>query len=153
MLRKPMRAIAVAAKTGRIGCVYLVSGILKDWQMSRKGAETEADAALTLRRWIVKYDPDTVISENPDSAGNKGDKQKGILGAWARIAEDTPLLNMLVVRAQKYQNIYVEAEQLAKKYPQIKNEVPTKPPIWMPEPRKTVLFEALSMADRVLAEQ
>jgi len=121
--------------------------------MSRKGAQSEDDAALTLRRWIVKYDPDTVISENPDSAKKKGDKQKGILAIWARIAEDMPLLNILVVRLQKHRNMYVEAKQLARKYPQIKNHVPVKPPIWMPEPRQTVIFEALSMADRALAEQ
>lgn len=63
---------------------------------------------------------------------------------------DHEALNVEVIRQQQHANMYEEAAVLAKHYPQLRPWLPKQPPIWMPEPRNTVYFEALAMALQVL---
>lgn len=117
--------------------------------MSRKGPGSTDAAAIKIRQWIAQYEPDTIILENPDMATRKADIQREILRVFSSVAEDAGKRSVLVVRQKKHKNLYVEAEALGALYPGMKNEVPKQPPIWMPEPRKTVLFEALAMVEQV----
>ncbi|MBL4767780.1 MAG: hypothetical protein JKY94_08715 [Rhodobacteraceae bacterium] len=146
------RVLAVAARTGRIGCVILVAGELKDWQISRIGARSSTQATRVLRRWMVQYQPDTMISEHPETATRKSNRQRGILAAFAAIGEEEDALNISVTREKRYRNIYAEAAALAGQYPLIREKLPDKPPIWMPEPRNMIYFEALAMARQVLED-
>lgn len=147
------RVLSLAARTGRIGCVYLMNGELKDWALSCKGSMSKENASEVFKQWIDHYSPDTIISENPDTATRKSSQQKTILKVFADIAEDSPALNILVSRQKTHKNIFVEAVALAERYPLIKDKVPKHPPIWMPEPRNTIYFEALAMAEQVLVKR
>jgi hypothetical protein len=123
---------------------------LEDWRASRKAAKSEANAVSALRIWLETYQPQRIILENADMAQLKGDKKRFILRALARVAEDHEALNIEVIRQQTYANMFEEAAILVKRYPQLQGWQPKKPPIWMPEPRTTVYFEALAMALQVL---
>lgn len=128
-------------------------GHLEDWQISRVGARSAKDAGAVLKRWIAQYQPDTIISENPDAAMRKAKRQRDILKTFCQIAENEPALNILVVRKKTHKNIYEEAAALIKRHPDIACKLPQKPSIWMPEPRNTIYFEALAMAQQVLSKK
>ncbi len=118
--------------------------------MSRGGSKSPDHAAKVLTTWITRYRPDTVILEIPDTAKRKSDKQRAILSAFVRVAEDAPVLNIAVARQKTHRDMYLMAADLVTRHPQIKAKQPQKPKIWMPEPRETIYFEALGMAEQVL---
>jgi hypothetical protein len=60
------------------------------------------------------------------------------------------LLDVAVARECCYANKYVEADALAERYPDIAAWKPKKRRFFDNEPRNTVLFEALALADEVL---
>lgn len=150
MTAKPTRMLAVAAKTGQICCVLLVNGKLRDWRRSRKGSKSAKEAAIILHQWFEEYKPDIFVSENPDTAMRKGERQRRILKVFADIGEDQPCLNIVVPRKSRYKNHYEEAQAIGKRYPEIADLVPAMPPIWLPEPRAMIYFEALSLVGYVV---
>lgn len=150
MLASVQRVLAVAAKCGRIGCVFLDDGELVHWDISETGAASTDAAAEKLHEWLETYQPDCLISENPDTASRKAGKQIPILRTFAQIGEEQSLLNMIVPRHLTYPNLYVEAESLAEQFPDLKPCVPAKPQIWHNEPRQLVYFEALALVKQAL---
>ena len=146
------RVLAVAARAGRVGFVVVDNGELIWWEASEKASEEKeidnaaAAAAALLREWITTYQPDCLVSENPDSATNKSGKQIPILQALASVGEDLPIRNRLVQRKQLFANAYIEAKHLAKQFPELKGYLPKKPKIWQSEPYRLVIFEALALA-------
>lgn len=147
---KSGRTLVLALRGSLLCCLYMEGVHLEDWRASRKGARSADNAVSILRIWLETYQPDCIIIENTDMAQRKGDKKRGILSTLARVAEDHEALNIEVIRQQEYVNMYEEAEALAVRYPQLRPWLPKQPPIWMPEPRNTVYFEALAMALQVL---
>ncbi|MCK0103222.1 hypothetical protein [Pseudohalocynthiibacter sp. F2068] len=140
------RVLSVAVRTGRMACVVIDDGNLIIWDASRKAVKTEAQAARKLRRWICEFRPDVLVTENPDSAGQKRGAQLRILKTLGTVAEDQPILNMMVRRQKHFKNAYLEAEDLGQQFPDIKHLVPKKPPIWKSEPYNLACFEALALA-------
>ena len=150
-MREPkQRMLVLSVRNGCMGCVLLIGGVVKDRRMSISGVATIDTAAKALRSWIKDYEPDIVISENPSSAVRKGIKQRAILKRIAHVAETSLCLNIVVTRKRMHKNRYKHANALGEHFKSVKHLVPKEPPIWMPEPRKMVYFEALSMAAQVL---
>lgn len=143
------RILAVAAASGRVGYAFLVGDKLKDWHVSYTAAKSPHKAAEVAQKWINRLEPDVVVTEKAEEAARKGKRTKAIIGAVARTAAHNYVLDVSVARVQDYANKYEEAAALAKQYPAIMPWLPKKRRFFDNEPRNTVLFEALSFADKV----
>lgn len=142
--------LSIAAASGRVGYVYLAGGKLRDWRISGKAAKSPKAAAAQTQRWINRLKPEVVITEKAEEAAKKGDKTKEIIEAIARTAEHNYVLDVSVAREHNFANKYEEADALAERYPEIKAWLPKKRRFFDNEPRNTVLFEALSLAESVM---
>lgn len=141
-----LRILAFAAATGRVGSVFLVGDKLIDWQMSSKAAECGVEAANHAQVLINDLMPDVVVTEEPESARNKGKLTLDVIAAIARTAEHNHLLDVSVPREHRYPNKYAEADALVEQYPELAPWKPMKRRFYDNEPRNTVLFEALALA-------
>ena len=141
----------MAAATGRVGYVYLVDGSLTAWGVSRKAWRSTTHAAGALQGWINDYRPNVVVTEKiVDGETRKAMKSRWITAAMANIASHNYLLDVAVPRVQHYASKYAEAAALAELYPDLKPWVPTRHHLLQIEPRSTMIFEALSLAQVVL---
>ncbi|MEM7529639.1 MAG: hypothetical protein AAF416_18545 [Pseudomonadota bacterium] len=145
-----LKLLALAAATGRVGYVYLVGGHVKDWRISEKAAKSPEAAAEAAQKWINELQPDVVVTEKAEQATKKGDKTKAIIAAIASTAEHNYLLDVSVARGHEHPTKYEEAAALAERHPEVAAWVPKKRRLFDNEPRNTVLFEALSLAETVL---
>lgn len=145
----PLRILALAARSGRIAMVFLVSGELKDWETSRKGAKTPSSAAGVTERWLQKLHPQVVVIEKLSSSSRKSDATKAIIKSMEKTAKCSEMLVVVVEPPREYANKYEEATALAKRYPEIAPWLPEYRKFYNPEPRVVVLFEALLLADTV----
>ena len=141
-----LRVLALAAATGRIGHVLLVGERLLDWGLSRRAAKGPELAAHHAQKLIDDLKPDVVVTENFAKTSTKGSKTRSLIDAIGRVAERAKLLDTKVTRPQEFHNKYEEAEHLGVLFPEISAWVPKPRRLWEPEPRTTVLFEALALA-------
>ena len=138
--------MAIAVATGRIGYVYLIGGRLRDWGLSRKASKSPTLAARQTEKWIEEFAPDVVVTEVVSKTSTKSFKTRALIGAIQSVAAKATLLDVCVARARKFKNKYEEARGLADKFPELSLWVPKTRRIWEPEPRTTMLFEALALA-------
>lgn len=148
-MASPYKVLSVAAATGRVAYVYLEDGIPRRWGMSRKAAKDTQNAARIVQSWIDDCSPDLMISESPKTAVRKGLCIKSVLETIGCLFDKAEGLNVQMTRHQSYQNKFDEAKALAGKYPTLRHLCPQQPPIWMPEPRNTSYFEALSLVEQI----
>lgn len=141
-----IRVLALAARHGRIAYVYLFNGEPRDWKLSCKGSQSPRNAAIMVGNWIIKFDPDVVIIEDPVTATRKGDKARALLYAMLRVAEKSPALLSKTKRIQNHCNKFDEAEAFAEVFPALRDKVPPRRRLWDPEPRNLIYFEALALA-------
>ena len=141
-----LRVLAIAVASGRVGYVYLFDGQLQYWAYSKKASKSPDQARKQVKSWIALFKPDVVVTEKVPENSPKGEHAKGIIAALSRVAEDANLLDVVVTRIQKYKDKYVEARALAKRFSDLKAQIPREPKIWQSEPRGTIVFEALAMA-------
>lgn len=144
------RVLAVAAATGRVAYVYVVTGRLKDWHVSDAAARSTTNAAAHLQKWINHLRPDIVVTETLSAASKKGRKSKAIIEALARTAAQNYVLDVSVTRPRARPNKYAEAEALTSRYPELRAWLPQKRRFFENEPRGIVLFEALTLAEQVI---
>lgn len=144
-----LKVLAVAAASGRVAYVYFVGEKLKDWHISDAAAKSPVSAAQFMQKWINQLKPDVVVTEKMEQATKKGASAKGVISAIARTAEHNYLLDVSIVREQDFANKYAEATAIAERYPELKPWLPTKRRFFDNEPRNTVLFEAIAMAEKV----
>jgi hypothetical protein len=144
------RILAFAVASGRVGFVLLVGQRLMDWQVSNKAGRTPNTAADYALARIEQFSPDVVVTEQIDQALHKGNRAKRIMAAIAQTAADNFVLDVSVMREQRYPNKYVEAEALVARYPDLAPWQPKPRRFFDNEPRNTVLFEALALAEVVL---
>lgn len=141
------RILAIAAGTGRVGCVFLIGGRLIDWWTSDKASRSPADAAELAKQWIAHYRPDAIVTEKASSAKMKGQAAKAVTAAIASVAADhVDVLDVSVVHTQEYRDKYVEAAALAVQYPDLEPWLPKRRRFFDREPRNIVIFEALALA-------
>lgn len=143
MAPKNQRALAIASRSGRLGCVVVDDGDLVIWDTSEKGAGSVNAAAVKLKEWIAEFNPDVLVTENPDAPGRKHGLQIDILKRFNSIGQELSIASLVVRRRQSHRNAYEEASELAGQFPDLSAMVPEKPPIWGSEPYNLILFEAL----------
>lgn len=149
-MERPLRKLSVAVATGRVAAVFLEGDKVVATRMSRTAANDTKNAARIVQSWIDGYEPDHMIAEDPKTALRKGENTKAILETITTIYENGDGLDVCVPRRQSYQNKYIEAKALAKRYPEVAHFLPrARPPIWMPEPRHMSYFEALALVDEL----
>ncbi len=119
--------------------------------MSRAAAKNTENAARVVRSWIDGFQPDHLIVEDPAAAYHKGKCTRAILVAIASVVGDADGLDIWLKRKRLYQNKYEEAKALVSRYPEMASRRPSRPPIWMPEPRNMSYFEALSLVEQLNA--
>ena len=140
--------LSVAVSSGKIAFVYLIGDDLKDWRCSRASTLSVTAARSFVRVATAKLGPDVLILENPTGSTRKGGMSRDILFALAQDIKDSNVAHVLIERRKTHANKYLEARDLAKRYPLIKGWLPDKPKIWFSEPINTVYFEALAMVEQ-----
>ena len=147
---EPNRLLAIAVATGRIGVVFFVGQRLMDWRISSRAAKSHVTAAGHAQMLINELRPQVLVIERITETSHKGGNTRSLIEAIARIGSDNELLDIAVARKCCYPNKYLEADALAERYPDIAPWKPKKRRFFDNEPRNTVLFEALALADCVL---
>ena len=150
---EPNRILALAAGTGRVGMVLLVGRRVMDWQVSGRAAKSPVQVTAFLRKIIASHKPDVVVTEKPSTASHKGERTKALIVAMCAVAADHELLDIAVDRPGQFPNKYAEAEALVARYPELAAWKPKPRRFFDNEPRNTVLFEALALADFVVTKQ
>lgn len=143
-----LRVLAIAVAYRRVGYVYLIGEKLMDWSISSKAARSTVDAAETTQQWINTLAPEVLVTEKTEAATRKGERTKAIIAAIVGTAAHNYLLDVAVARRQRFRNKYEEAAALAEWYPEVAALVPTRK-FQDDEPRVTVLFEALALAETI----
>ncbi len=141
--------LAFAAAYRRVGVIYMDGGEVLYWAMSTKASRSDKYAAAFAKSLIDEFKPNVVITEKLAYALRKGNHTKHIIEAIATAAGNAPVLDMEVARANPHKNKYEEADALIDRYPVL---APLRPKVrryFDNEPRSTVLFEALSLAESV----
>ncbi len=141
-----LKVLAIAVATGRMGYVFFYGGELCHWGKVCKASESPALALRQTKKWIKRFKPDVVITEDIGKQSRKGRASRAIIAALARYASDLKVSDIVITRAQRFQNKYEEAKALAQQFPDLMPWVPAKPRIWESEPRSTIYFEALALA-------
>lgn len=139
------RVLGIAAGTGRIGYALLNNEALVDWGLSKKASRSPELAARQTRRWIELHRPEVIVIELLNSRSRKRGRTPLLIAAVSQAAADASVLTASVERIQNYPNKYEEARALARRFPDLSSNVPCQPPIWLPEPRKLIYFEALAL--------
>ena len=147
----PLRVLAVAVATGRVGYVFFIDGRLCDWGLSRKASKSAEYAAREMQRWIDRLAPDVVVTEKLDRNSRKGEKSRGLIETLVRVAQNNQLLDVSVRRIRRFKDKYTEAKAFVAEFPDLVPWVPKKRCIWEPEPRNTIYFEALALAKEVIS--
>lgn len=144
-----LRILAVAAASGRIGYIFLAGDELKDWRVAYAAAKSPAKAAKLVRSWINQLGPDVVVSEDVNEAAKKGKRTKAVIKAVVEASEHCHVLSVSLVRSHDFANKYEEAAYLAGQYPEIRAWLPERRHFYDNEPSTTVLFEALSLGEKL----
>lgn len=147
---REFRVLSIAVATGRMACVLMVGGKLKDWRLSKKAARSSELAERQAQCWIRKFTPHVVVTEAVPARSTKSKKTRSLINAVSRASAARGVHDARVSRASKFKNKYEEARALANRFPDIEAWVPKKPKIWESEPRNTVYFEALTLALQVV---
>jgi hypothetical protein len=150
VMRARLRVLAIAVASGRVGCVFFVSGKIRDWRLSKKAAKNVELSEKQATKWIDKFRPDVVVTEDVSKQSTKSTKTRSLISTISGVADRRKLLDVKVPQAGTSKNKYEEAKALGKRFPEIAAWVPKKPQIWEPEPRNTVYFEAIGLALQIM---
>jgi LmbE family N-acetylglucosaminyl deacetylase len=153
MNMEPNRLLAMAAASGKVGMVFFVGKRLMDWQLSVKASKSPQHATEWLASLIRARQPHVIVTEKIETAKSKGDHTKLLIAAMAALAAEHELLDITIDRPSHFANKYDEADVLAERYPEMAAWKPKHRRFFDNEPRNTVLFEALALADAVLERQ
>lgn len=145
--------LSVAVATGKIGYVFLIDGVPYDWGLSVVASQSPRDAYEHTKDWIAYYAPELVVTERMGVASRKGAVSRSLADAALKAAQDSDVVIACVDRVQRYQNKYLEAEQLARRFPELEEWLPRTRRLWDSEPRGTIIFEALSLGLTVIEKR
>lgn len=119
------------------------------WKMSSKAYRDVEYAAELVGELIEQFALSVIITETLMHAQRKGVHTKAVIEVIANAVAHSPVLDLSVVRENAYKNKYEEADALIAIHPVM---APLRPKVrnyFENEPRSTVLFEALSLAESV----
>jgi hypothetical protein len=145
-----LKLLAIAVVSRHVAYVYLIGDRLVDWRISDRASSSAVKAASTAQGWINLLGPDVVATEKIASNLRKGTKAKAALEAIAMVAANNEVLDVSVAREQTFPNKYLEADAIVADYPELRPWLPKKRLFYDNEPRNTVLFEAMALAQIVL---
>lgn len=145
-----LKLLAIAVVSRHVAYVYLIGDRLVDWRISDRASSSAEKAASTVQGWINLLHPEVLVTEKITDAFRKGRKAKAAIAAIEDIAANNYLLDVSVVRDQSFPNKYLEADAIVADYPELRPWLPKKRLFYDNEPRNTVLFEAMALAQIVL---
>ena len=125
---------------------------LLDWRMSDKAADSTENAAVHVEKLITEFHPDVVVTEEAATARHKGRRTLEIIEMLGEASERHGLMAITLPRERRFPNKYTEAEALVARFPELAPWKPVRLHFYDNEPRNTVLFEALALADQLIAK-
>lgn len=143
-----LRFVAFAAAYKRVGAILVEGNHVKEWKMSTNAAIDCTATKAFARKIINRWQPDVVVTEHIGQASTKGAQTRQVISVIASIAEDSPLLDVAIVRSQRFENKYKEAADMVKRHPVLASIRPVRR-CFDREPRATVVFEALALIESV----
>ena len=151
MTNQNAKMLSVAVAAGKVGMVYMIDGELMDWEFSSKASHSIPQMQKKIEQWINYYQPDLLVTEKIDKHSRKAKPTRALIAQLIATSEQLKTRVVTVERYSTYANKYDEIKELAMQFPQVAELAPEQPPIWMPEPKTTIYFEALSMAVKSFA--
>ena len=142
--------LAVAVSTGKVGFAFLIDSIPYDWGLSVVASESTRSAYEHTTAWIEYYQPELVVTERIGPTSRKQAVSRSLANAILKAAQESGVATACVDRVQHYPNKYAEAEALAERFPELKSFVPKPRRLWDSEPRRIIIFEAVSLALNVI---
>ncbi len=138
--------LSVAVNASKVGYVFLIDGTPYDWDISLQANESARTAYQFTTEWIDYYQPELLVTERIGASSLKGDRSVLLINAIWKAAQDADIRWACVDRVQKYPNKYIEAAVLAERFPELLEWLPKTRTLWDEEPRRMIIFEALSLA-------
>jgi hypothetical protein len=145
-----LKMLAVAVVSRHVAYVYLIGDRLVDWRISDRASSSAEKAATTAQGWINLLHPDVLVTEKITGSEKKGEKTRAVIEAIATIGANNYVLDVAVAREQSFPNKYLEADTIVADYQELRPWLPKKRLFYDNEPRNTVLFEAMALAQSVL---
>ena len=145
----PLKVLALAAISDRIGFVLLHGDRVKDWQASERAAKSSIEAAAFAQERINFHRPNVVVTERLGPDNRKGEATHRLIAAMEMVAEHNPVIHVATEHHHPWPSKYEEAAALVKVYPPLKPWLPAKRRIFDHQPRVMVIFEALSLANSI----
>ncbi len=144
-----IRLLAVSIVSGRVGFVVFDGDQPTDWGLSKKAAQSPDDLADVLSKWLTKYRPLAVVSEQLTPGTRKRGKTIELIAALASHLASAELLHVRIVRERPYKNKYIEADRIVARFPDLAPWKPVREHFYDNEPANTVIFEAIALALQV----
>ena len=142
----------MAVASGKVGYALFVGQRLTEWGTSRISGLSPVIAIRTMKKWLVRFEPDVVVNEDIAKSSRKGDRTRSITEAIAQVAcNQATLLDIAVQRVQAFPNKYDEAEALAEEFPALEPHLPKRRRLWDTESPRTILIEAVALAKQLFA--
>lgn len=145
------RVLGIAVSSTRIGYVLLANDKLVDWGVSGAATDSPKKAAAKTKELIDLLKPEAVITELPGSNKRKRGKTLKLMEAITCAAQASSTTSVTTTRLRRFKDKYQEAQALAAEFPELAPRLAKKPKIWLSEPRRMILFEALALAQRLRA--
>lgn len=143
------RVLGIAVSSARIGYALLINDELVDWGVSRAGAKSPQAAAAKTRELIDLLRPEVVITELPGSNRHKRGNTQYLMTAVTEAVQASTATSVTTTRVRTFKDKYQEAQALAKEFPELAPRLAKKPKMWLSEPRRMIIFEALAFALRL----
>lgn len=153
MVVRTEHVLSVMVSTGKVGYAFFVDGKPYDWKVSFTASTSTRTAYEFAMGWIEYYQPQLIITERISLDSRKQTFSRELVDAIMKAAQDSDVLAASVDRVCNYENKFKEAEVIAKRFPELKSYLPKPRKYWEPEPRQIIIFEAVSLALRVIEGQ
>jgi hypothetical protein len=150
MTMAALKMLAIAVVSRHVAYVYLIGDRLVDWRISDRASTSAEKASATVQGWINLLHPDVLVTEKLTPSLKKGKRAKAVIEAITTVGANNYILDVSVVREQRFPNKYLEADVIVADYPELRPWLPKKRLFYDNEPRNTVLFEAMALAQIVL---
>lgn len=144
------KVMSVAVSSGKMGMVLFMNKQLVTLKVSAKASRTTEQASQQMQKWIDKFNPDCIVTEQLDGDSRKHGRTPELIQAISKTITKHPILHIEVKREQTFNNKYEEAEILSERYLQLKPYLTKKHKIWQSEDRRMILFEAVANAEQII---
>lgn len=145
MRRREETCLALAVQANKLAYVLLRGDQLLYWQTSTDANRTIDAMYAFVGEQLRYYRPDVFLTEDHHGETRKRETARALLEAAGSVAEEVGVAHVTIPRKQHFKNKYLEAEAIAREYPELLRRVPKKRRPWQKEPTDVVLFEAMAL--------